>query len=161
MPSEERSKFREEFPELFRADDKYYGKLISDSEATKYMKDDKQKPYYVLDGMINGDEKSEYARKSEHLVFWFTKDLRTADNVGLHEAYQLAAEHGKRLVTIYILEIGDVESHFISPCNYSSFSLMSKNSKKKSIDLTFRCTLKLLDNPKSIRFRIQKKIMPR
>ena len=43
MQSEERSKFREEFPEVFRANDKYYGKLISDSEATKYMKDDKTK----------------------------------------------------------------------------------------------------------------------
>ena len=157
MPSEERSKFREEFPELFRADDKYYGKLISDSEATKYMKDDKQKPYYVLDGMINGDEKSEYARKSEHLVFWFTKDLRTADNVGLHEAYQLAAEHGKRLVTIYILEIGDVESHFISPWQlqfiFDNVQKLKEELNRFNIPLYF----KVIGQPKEHKVSYSKK----
>ena len=117
----------------------------------------KQKPYYILDGMINGDEKSEYIGKSEHLVFWFTKDLRTADNVGLHDAYQLAAEHGKRLVTIYILEIGDVESHFISPWQlqfiFDNVQKLKEELNRFNIPLYF----KVIGQPKEHKVSCSKK----
>lgn len=159
MPSGERNKFREEFPELFRGDDKYYGKLgklISDSEAIKYI-DDKQKPYYTLDSIINGNDKVEYVKKSEHLVFRFTKDLRTTDNIGLHDAYQIAVERGKRLVSIYVLDLGDVMSHFISPWQlqfiFDNIQYLKEELSQFNIQLYF----KVIGQPKERKVSCTKK----
>ncbi|KAL9027318.1 MAG: hypothetical protein Q9196_004143 [Gyalolechia fulgens] len=82
--------------------------------STKRAKEvDASLPYHELREAL---ERQDTTRQVSLVAHWFrSKDLRTLDNIGLHDAASLAEKEGKPLVGLYVYCAAEFEWHGTSP----------------------------------------------
>lgn len=107
--------------------------------STKRAKEvDSDPPYDKLQRALGRQEPKNEVSTVAH---WFrSKDLRIADNIGLHHASILAEKEGRPLVTFYVYCAAEFEWHGTSPArcdfNLENLRLMQKELADLNIPLT-------------------------
>lgn len=95
---------------------KYYPPEMSDDRARAYGNGEIVRPAEQLAAAL---EETAAARgqipTGDAVVHWFRRDLRTADNRGLRQASEAAAQAGIPLLGLYLVSPEDFEAHLTAP----------------------------------------------